>query len=106
MLLNTVNNIPILHKFQGNPLAQSVYGVNPHAHKMILERLHKILFGYGFRKVDYPGNFVYLSDTFSKVLVSAKVKIDLDNCEIPFLLLILFRLGRLHLQTVVAIKLL
>lgn len=99
----SVNNIPILHKFQGNPLAQPVDGVDLHAPKMILEGLHKILFGYGFQKVDYPGNFVYLSDTSSKVLISAKVKIALDNHEIGFLL-IWFTLGRLHLQAALAIK--
>lgn len=89
---------------QGNPLAESVYGVNPCAHQMILERVYKIHFGYGFWKVDYPRNFVYPSDTFSKVLISAKVKIALDSCVIAFLILIWFRCGRFHLQAVLAIS--
>lgn len=46
----SVNNIPILHKFEGNPLAQPVYRVNPHAPKMILEGLHKFFFDKVFRK--------------------------------------------------------
>lgn len=40
---------------------------------------------------------------FLKVLLSAKVKIALDNCEVAFFL-ILFRIGTLHLQAVLAIK--
>lgn len=42
---------------------------------------------------------MYLSDTFSKVLISTKVKIALDKYEIAFLLIWL-RLGRLLLQAV------
>ena len=53
-------------------LPWSVYGVNPHAHNMILESLHTIIFGCGFQKVVYSGNFVYRSDTFSKVLICAR----------------------------------
>lgn len=97
-----VKNIPILHRFQGNPLALSVYGVSPHAHQ-VLERLHEVIFGYGFQKVDYLGDFVYLNDTFSKVLISTRVKIALDKYEIAFLL-IWFRLGRLCLQGILVIN--
>lgn len=49
------------------------------------------------------GDFVYLSDTFLKALISTRVKTALDKYEIEFLL-IWFRLGMLHLQAVLVIN--
>lgn len=57
-----------------------MYGVSPYAYKKVLEKLHQILFEYGFQNVDYPGNFAYKRDTFLKSADITKIQ----NCSIQF----------------------